>query len=47
MFQKNKESQKIDTDQRRMVEYAQDRIKRKKNLFRHFIIFVAGGIAKI
>ncbi|MGB5941718.1 MAG: 2TM domain-containing protein [Leeuwenhoekiella sp.] len=47
MFQKNKESQKIDTDQRRMVEYAQDRIKRKKNLFRHFIIFVAGAVLLI
>ena len=27
-----------------MIEYAQERVKKKKNLFRHFIIFLAGAV---
>ncbi len=30
-----------------MIEYAQQRVKEKKNLFRHFIIFLAGAILLI
>ena len=44
MFSKKQESTKIDPEQRELIEYAQQRIKQKKNLFRHFVIFLAGGI---
>ena len=44
MFSKKQESTKIDPEQRELIEYAQQRIKQKKNLFRHFVIFLAGGV---
>lgn len=47
MFSKKKETSKIDPEQREMIENAQIRIKQKKNLFRHFIIFLAGGVLLI
>lgn len=34
----------IDPQQRFLIENAQRRIKQKKNLMRHFVIFVAGSI---
>lgn len=47
MFSKKKETTKIDPEQREMIEYAQQRVKKKKNLFRHFIIFLAGAVLLI
>lgn len=47
MFSKKKDTSKIDPEQRQMIEYAQQRVKQKKNLFRHFIIFLAGAILLI
>ncbi len=47
MFSKKQESTKIDHEQRELIEYAQLRVKKKKNLFRHFIIFIAGAILLI
>jgi hypothetical protein len=47
MFSKKQESTKIDPQQRELIEYAQLRVKKKKNLFRHFIIFLAGAVLLI
>ncbi|MDP5043681.1 2TM domain-containing protein [Leeuwenhoekiella sp. W20_SRS_FM14] len=47
MFSKKQETTKIDRDQRELIEYAQLRIKEKKNLFRHFVIFLAGAVLLI
>lgn len=44
MFSKTKKTKKIDTEQREQFEYAQARIKQKKNLMRHFIFFLVGSI---
>jgi len=44
MFSKKQESSKIDPEQRELIEYAQKRVKQKKNLFRHFIVFLAGCV---
>lgn len=44
MFSKKQESGKIDREQRELIEYAQARVRQKKNLFRHFIVFLAGAI---
>ena len=44
MFSKTKKREKIDTEQREQFEYAQARIKEKKNLMRHFIVFMVGAI---
>ncbi|EAQ49858.1 2TM domain-containing protein [Leeuwenhoekiella blandensis] len=44
MFSKKQETTKIDREQRELIEYAQYRIKQKKNLFRHFIVFLAGAV---
>ncbi|MEH6407162.1 MAG: 2TM domain-containing protein [Leeuwenhoekiella sp.] len=47
MFTKKKESVKIDPVQRELIENAQRRVKQKKNLFRHFVIFLAGAVILI
>lgn len=44
MFSKTKKSERIDAEQREQYEYARRRIKQKKNLFRHFIFFLAGSV---
>ncbi len=44
MFSKTKKRQKIDTEQREQFEYAMARIKQKKKLMRHFIVFLVGSI---
>lgn len=44
MFSKAKKTERIDAEQREQYEYARQRIKQKKNLMRHFIIFLAGSI---
>lgn len=44
MFSKSKKKERIDADQREQYQYARKRIKQKKNLMRHFIVFLAGCI---
>lgn len=44
MFSKTKKTERIDAEQREQYEYARQRIAQKKNLMRHFIIFLAGAI---
>lgn len=47
MFPKAKKTDRIDSEQREQFEYARQRIKQKKNLFRHFITFLAGSVLLI
>lgn len=47
MFSKNTKSKDLDRDQRELFEHAQDRIKQKKRLTQHFVIFLAGSILLI
>ena len=47
MFSKKQETTKIDREQRELIEYAQYRVKQKKNLFRHFVVFLAGAVLLI
>lgn len=47
MFSKTKKTERIDSEQREQFEYAQRRIKQKKKLVQHLIIFLAGTIVLI
>ncbi len=44
MFSKNKKAVKIDLEQHELLEYAQKRIRQKKRLFTHFVIFLIGSV---
>ena len=44
MFGKKKKVEKIDKDQLELIENAQRRIKQKKRLYYHFVIFLIGAI---
>ncbi len=45
MFGKKKQGSTIDKDQLALIEAAQKRIKQKKRLYTHFVIFVIGAVA--
>lgn len=47
MFSKAKKSERIDAEQREQYEYARRRIRQKKNLMRHFILFLVGSVLLI
>jgi uncharacterized membrane protein len=47
MFSKTKKSDRIDPEQREQYEYARARIKQKKNLMSHFIVFLVGSLLLI
>ncbi|HLW32953.1 MAG TPA: 2TM domain-containing protein [Aequorivita sp.] len=47
MFSKTKKSERIDAEQREQYEYARRRIRQKKNLMRHFIVFLVGSLLLI
>ena len=47
MFSKTKNTERIDSEQREQYEYARRRIKQKKSLMRHFIIFLVGSVLLI
>lgn len=47
MFSKTKKSERIDAEQREQYEYARRRIKQKKNLMRHFILYLVGSVLLI
>jgi len=42
-----KQAPQIDAEQRLLIESAQKRIRQKKNLYRHFVVFLAGAIILI
>lgn len=44
MFSKNKSENNIDLEQHILLENAQQRIKQKKRLFTHFVIFLIGSV---
>ena len=44
MFGKKKSRPQIDQDQLELIEYAQKRIKQKKYLYAHFVIFLIGAV---
>ena len=47
MFSKANKSERIDPEQREQYEYARKRVKQKKRLMRHFILFLAGSVLLI
>jgi type VI protein secretion system component VasK len=47
MFSKTKKTERIDPEQREQYDYARHRIKQKKNLMRHFILFLVGSVLLI
>jgi len=44
MFSKSKSQNRIDSEQREQYEYARKRVKQKKRLMQHFIVFLAGSL---
>ncbi|WP_445382927.1 2TM domain-containing protein [Robiginitalea sp. IMCC43444] len=44
MLSKNKKGTTLDLEQHEQVEYAQRRIRQKKNLYRHFVFFLIGSV---
>lgn len=44
MFGKKKQTSKIDKEQLELIEYAQKRIKQKKRLYVHFVLFLIGAV---
>jgi amino acid permease len=44
MFSKAKKTERIDIEQREQYEYAQARMKQKKKLMQHFIVFLVGSV---
>lgn len=47
MFSKTSKTERIDPEQREQYQYARTRIKQKKRLMRHFIVFLAGSVLLI
>ena len=44
MFSKSNKTERLDSEQREQFEYARKRVKEKKRLMQHFIVFLAGSI---
>ena len=44
MFSKTKKIEKIDSEAREQYEYARARVKQKKKLMQHFIVFLVGCV---
>jgi len=44
MFSKNKKISKVDLEQHELLEAAHARIKQKKRLYTHFVIFLIGSV---
>jgi amino acid permease len=44
MFSNHKKSDRIDSAQREQYDYARQRVKQKKRLMQHFVVFLAGSI---
>lgn len=44
MFSKNKNDTHLDPEQHELLETAQNRIKQKKRLYAHFVVFLIGSV---
>ncbi|WP_282162667.1 2TM domain-containing protein [Ulvibacterium marinum] len=44
MFSKNKNDTHLDPEQHELLETAQNRIKQKKRLYTHFVVFLIGSV---
>ncbi|MDC6350029.1 2TM domain-containing protein [Zeaxanthinibacter sp. PT1] len=44
MFNKNKKEAEIAQEQHEQLEYAQHRVRQKKRLYRHFVLFLVGSV---
>ncbi len=44
MFSKSKKNSGVDLEQHELLENAQKRIRQKKNLFAHFVVFLIGSV---
>ena len=44
MFSKNKNTPKLDLEQHELLENAQKRIRQKKRLYTHFVVFLVGSV---
>ena len=44
MFSKNKKQSELDLEQHELLENAQARIKQKKRLYVHFVVFLIGSV---
>ncbi len=44
MFSKNKKDGRLDQEQHELLETAQRRIKQKKRLYTHFVVFLIGSV---
>lgn len=47
MFSNHKKTERIDSEQREQYDYARRRVKQKKRLMQHFILFLAGSVLLI
>ena len=47
MFSKSRKTERIDSEQREQYDYARARIKQKRRLMRHFIVFLGGSVLLI
>ncbi len=47
MFSKHRKESGIDLEQHELIEHAQERINQKKNLYRHFVWFLIGGVGLV
>lgn len=47
MFSNKKNPSKLDPDQKELFEHAQERLKQKKRLMQHFIVYLAGSVLLI
>jgi cell division protein FtsL len=47
MFSKNKNKSLIELEQHELLEHAQKRIKQKKRLYNHFVVFLIGSVFMI
>ncbi len=44
MFSRNKNTSKLDLEQHELLEHAQKRVRQKKRLYIHFVIFLVGSV---
>ncbi|MEP2936756.1 MAG: dihydrofolate reductase [Gilvibacter sp.] len=47
MFSKSKKNSSIDPDQKAQFEYAAKRVRQKKRLYQHFVVFLIGSVLLI
>ena len=47
MFSKHKNKPALDLEQHEQIEYAQNRIRQKKNLYRHFVWLLIGSVVLV